>query len=107
MMDDTAYLASYPQCLRVNSPDNWNLLDGGAPFYDAYQTQDGYVSLAPPPVLLAPSVFGGCADKRGGINSIEEQGDAGEWRGLTKETMDGRRSRSGTIEHQRQLKLKV
>lgn len=45
MVDGSAYLTTFPRfCLRTpfwHAERGNNLLDGGAPFYDTYQTKDG------------------------------------------------------------------
>jgi alpha-methylacyl-CoA racemase len=63
MVDGAASLASIFYGLQAagtwGEPRGANLLDGGAPFYDSYETADGrFVSLAP----LEPKFFGQLAD---------------------------------------------
>ncbi|TVY23999.1 Isopenicillin N epimerase component [Lachnellula hyalina] len=45
MVDGSSYLVTFPRMLMVtptwNRPRGENLLDGGSPFYDAYETKDG------------------------------------------------------------------
>ena len=45
MVDGSAYMATMPRILRKtpvwNSPRGTNLLDGGCPYYDTYETKDG------------------------------------------------------------------
>ncbi len=57
-----------------------NLLDGGAPFYDVYETSDGkYVSIGP----IEPHFFALLVEKAGLDPAIlAEQNDAGRWPGM-------------------------
>ncbi|KAI2633839.1 alpha-methylacyl-CoA racemase [Xylaria nigripes] len=58
MVDGANYIASFPRLARKTSsgdgPRGENLLDGGCPFYDTYETRDGrYVSVG----ALEPQFF--------------------------------------------------
>lgn len=57
MVDGSAYLGSFPRFAQLARGGMWaaergrNLLDGGAPFYDTYETRDGgFMALLVPPI---------------------------------------------------------
>jgi len=81
MVDGAASLASIFYGLHAagnwNAPRGENLLDGGAPFYDTYETADGrHISLAP----LEPKFFATLAQALGlEARFVQRQYDRGLW----------------------------
>ncbi|OBT40615.1 hypothetical protein VE00_08038 [Pseudogymnoascus sp. WSF 3629] len=58
MVDGSAYLATFPRLARktpmMNGPRGDNMLDGGSPYYDTYETKDGkYIAVG----ALEPQFF--------------------------------------------------
>jgi alpha-methylacyl-CoA racemase len=67
---------------RWHDPPGSNFCDGGAPYYDSYQTSDGlYLAVAP----IEPQFYAAMVDKLGlSLDALPDRDDPANWAGLKK-----------------------
>ncbi|MET7333475.1 CaiB/BaiF CoA-transferase family protein [Nonomuraea sp. NPDC005650] len=94
MLDGTALLATHLHSMRATGlwrdERESNLVDGGAPFYDTYETADGkFVSLG----AMEPKFYTGLVDSLG-LDDLPDRDDRRQWPVIRKRLADLIRSRT-------------